>query len=257
MPEDDQYIRCTVQERILLHLYDYRHMQNHIEVPIQLTQQGIAQIVLVHRKHIPRALKPLIEKGLIDEKTRHVIGKPQRMKTYSLTKQGENRGFHLLKHLQCIRLPIRMRSGVQLKKISELDKTITDTHSIAFIVSMAVTQKPIDELRKTHSDVCTTTDEQDGVYIYKQALQQAWKDGKITTDERALLITLRKNLGISETLHLQLEEQILEEAMRSKNVYIQQVYQVALQQALADKKISKDEKAILEKIKQQFNIPSE
>jgi hypothetical protein len=85
-------------------------------------------------------------------------------------------------------------------------------------------------------------------------LIQAWQDGKMTSDERDLLRNLRLSLGISEKKHVQLEEEILENIASTANSKALEVYNIALQQALADKRISKDERAILEKIKKHLNI---
>ena len=42
------------------------------------------------------------------------------------------------------------------------------------------------------------------VISYKAALETAMKDGKITEDEQSILLSLRKTLGISDSLHEEL-----------------------------------------------------
>ncbi|WP_455392444.1 tetratricopeptide repeat protein [[Eubacterium] cellulosolvens] len=46
---------------------------------------------------------------------------------------------------------------------------------------------------------------------YKNALKQAWKDGKMSADESAMLDTLRKSLNISPDEHVQIEEAVRSE----------------------------------------------
>lgn len=43
---------------------------------------------------------------------------------------------------------------------------------------------------------------------YKNALKQAWKDGKMSADESAMLDTLRKSLNISPEEHLKIEHDV-------------------------------------------------
>jgi tetratricopeptide (TPR) repeat protein len=43
---------------------------------------------------------------------------------------------------------------------------------------------------------------------YKNALKQAWKDGKMSADESAMLDTLRKSLNISPEDHVQIENDV-------------------------------------------------
>ena len=68
MNESSSSLRFTVEERILLHLLDYIYYRSKIEVPKFITQEGISLTIRVHRKHLPRSLKSLIEKNLILEK---------------------------------------------------------------------------------------------------------------------------------------------------------------------------------------------
>ena len=46
---------------------------------------------------------------------------------------------------------------------------------------------------------------------YKNALKQAWKDGKMSADESAMLDTLRKSLNISAEEHIHIEREVRNE----------------------------------------------
>ena len=94
----------------------------------------------------------------------------------------------------------------------------------------------------------------DRLKIYKKALEQAWDDGKITKSEHDLLLNLRNSLNISEKEHLKIEKQILKNPNHKSSSEALKIYKIALEQALADNKISADEKAILDKIKEEFSI---
>jgi tetratricopeptide (TPR) repeat protein len=52
---------------------------------------------------------------------------------------------------------------------------------------------------------------------YKNALKQAWKDGKMSADESAMLDTLRKSLNISPDEHVKIEQDVRSELANSDN----------------------------------------
>ena len=247
-------IRFTVEERILLHLLDYTTYHKQIEVPPSLTQEGIAQSIHIHRKHLPRTLKNMIQKNHITEKTAHVIGKTQRMKTYHLTINGQAKALELKNCILTLPIAIRDTQG-QLKKttINNAQQIIQGINSLAEILS-CINQDGIIDLTKTVEKPPLQQKKQGRLYIYRKALEQAWKDGKMTRSERDILQNLRNSLNISEKQHLKMEEQILEKVEKNPTSEAAQVYKIALEQALADKHISKDERAILEKIRKHFNL---
>ena len=249
-------IRFTVEERILLHLLDFTRYRNKIEAPLAITQQGISKCIQVERKHLPRSLKAMNEKNLLLERKIHVTNKPQRMKTYHLTLNGEGKASELKEGI--MNLTIRIKDGkghITEKTISDVEKLIKGLYNLAEVLSCVQTEsffnlyqpKKFEEKDKDQTSL-------NKIKIYQKALIQAWKDGKMTSDERDLLRNLRISLGISEKKHVQLEEEILKNAASSTDKTARVVYKVALEQALADKKISADERAILEKIKRHFSI---
>jgi DNA-binding MarR family transcriptional regulator len=83
-------IKLTVLERILLHLYPYRQYNSSRLVPENITQIGIAEGVNINYTHVPRAVKNLLNKELIEENTTHIISNPtgRRRRVYFLTDQG-------------------------------------------------------------------------------------------------------------------------------------------------------------------------
>ena len=81
-------MRLKIQEKILLHLYDYRKYVDRYEYPIEMTQQGIAKVVGISVTHVPRNIKRLLEEGLVESKKGHVAGKKKRITVYFLTHRG-------------------------------------------------------------------------------------------------------------------------------------------------------------------------
>jgi hypothetical protein len=240
----------------MLHLLDFILYKDKIEVPIAITQQGISQCIMVERKHIPRSLKAMNEKNLLVERTTHVKEKPQRMKTYYLTLNGEAKARKLKENIMNLTIRIKNDSGnIEEKTISEVEKLVKGLYSLAEMLSYVIYEDVFDlqQPRKIEEKAKDQTSIE-RIKIYKNALIQAWKDGKMTSDERDLLRNLRSSLNISEKKHVQLEEEILKNAAATSDIRALEIYKVALKQALSDNRISEDERAILEKIKKNFNI---
>lgn len=246
-------LRFTVEERILLHLLDYIFYRSKIEVPKSITQEGISNNIRIQRKHLPRSLKNLLEKNLIQEKTSHVIGKKQRMKTYYLTNNGEAKAYEIKKCISDLKVYIRDKNGnLKICSIEDVKNQKNELNNLAEIVS-CIGKDGIIEYKKR--DICQNKKDIhiDRIKIYSKALEQAWKDGKMTISERDILLNLRNTLNISLKEHIDIQEKILENIQNDSSEAVE-VYKVALKQALSDNKISEAERAILEKIKKHFNI---
>ncbi|MHA2431331.1 MAG: hypothetical protein ACXACC_09940 [Promethearchaeota archaeon] len=250
------HLHFTVEERILLHLLHYTNHRDKIEVPQAITQQGISQCIRIQRKHLPRSLKSMIEKNLLMERTTHVKDKSQRMKTYYLTINGELKASELKNGIMDLTIKIKEKNGkINVKTIREVEKLVDGVDSIARVISDIISDgifslQDSQKIKKRSHEEMTLNN----IEVYRKALVQAWKDGKMTSDERELLRNLRLNLGISDKDHVKLEEDILKNATIKSDTKAVEVYKIALKQALADNKISADERAILEKIKKNFNI---
>jgi DNA-binding PadR family transcriptional regulator len=100
--------KLTVNDRILLHLFDFRRIQD--DFPQDITQAGIASAVGIRRSHVPRSVKNLEEEGVIEEKRERVHGAGRRLKMYFLTERGHRRVLAIRKRVG--RKKIRILSGV-------------------------------------------------------------------------------------------------------------------------------------------------
>ena len=254
MNNQSDAIRFTVEERVLLHLLDYIYYRLKIEVPKSITQEGISQSIRIKRKHLPRSLKSMKEKNLIQEKIAHVIGKKQRMKTYHLTNNGEAKAHELRDCITNLTINVRdSKDRLKITTIKDIENIVKGLNSLAEIIS-CIGKDGVIDLRNT---VINQTEQEihfDRLKIYKRALEQAWKDGKMTISERDILLNLRNSLNISKKEHIHIQEQILENIKKINTSEAVEVYNIALEQALADNRISEDERAILERIKRHFNI---
>ena len=259
MSEAPQNLHFTIEDRILLHLLDYVKMREEVQVPANITQQGISDGVHIKKKHVPRSLKAMKDKGLVTERTAHVAGKSQRMKTYFLSRDGEERARRLRHHIKGISIKVKDGTrNIKEVEVKDLGTLFEGTLSLAEVVSYISPDRifDVEKVRHEREEEPKET-KRDDVAIYRKALAQAWKDGRVSTDEKEMLLILRECLNVSYKEHLVLEEQILENVAKTAHKKVIEVYKVALEQALEDGKITDDERAILEKIRKRFNIREE
>ena len=246
----DNPLNYTVQERVLLHILAHNHRSSDVVLPEAVTQQGIATAVNVGRKHVPRTVRQMMEKGLLEERTAHVKGKSQRMKTYSLTEEGERAARRLSAHLDDTIVLVRTKSGITERPVKGVEG-FSQAEVVSYLSNDGIFDA--DEVRRSREREAEN-DALDKRGVYSVALAQAWKDGKLTQDEKDILGVLRERLGIGEREHRAMEKEVLASHQQPPNDSVIEVYKVALQQALEDGTITEDEQAILDKIKKRFNI---
>lgn len=111
-----------VKDRILLHLFDYREFADKIDVPIEMTQQGVAKAVWIDVRHVVQYVRPLIDEGLVRERTAHVQGGRRRRKVYDLTDAGKLKAFEVRKRLEPGLVRVRDADGTRETRISDLLK---------------------------------------------------------------------------------------------------------------------------------------
>jgi len=93
-------IALTATDRVLLHLRDYRHHAEDSEYPQAMSQKGISEATGLRLTHVPRALKVLEGRKLIDGAKAHVAGEKRRYMVYFLTQAGLEETNGILKLLE-------------------------------------------------------------------------------------------------------------------------------------------------------------
>lgn len=79
----------TVAERILLHISQHQKLKDCYDVPFDVSQDGIAQALLISRAHAAVELKKLKESGEVQERLAHIKRGKNKRKVYFLTSAGE------------------------------------------------------------------------------------------------------------------------------------------------------------------------
>ncbi len=85
---DQKVIKLTARDKILLLLLNYTKFRGELQVPVDLTQEGIAGNLGIIRSAVPRAVGSLISKGEAEEYLAHVDNLSRRRKVYLLTDNG-------------------------------------------------------------------------------------------------------------------------------------------------------------------------
>ena len=70
----------TVGERILVHLSGFLRHADSYECPVEMTQDGIANALLLSRAHVALELKRLKSTGKVQERMAHVANARSRRK---------------------------------------------------------------------------------------------------------------------------------------------------------------------------------
>jgi tetratricopeptide (TPR) repeat protein len=78
----------TVAERIILHLSQQQKFKDSYDVPFDVSQDGIAQALLISRAHAAVELKKLKESGEVHERLAHIKKGKNKRKVYFLTTTG-------------------------------------------------------------------------------------------------------------------------------------------------------------------------
>jgi len=101
----------TVKDRIQLYLFDYNRYTEAFDVPVEVTQEAIANAVGIRVTHVPQYIRPLLSEGLVEERSAHILRQKRRRKAYFLTAKGRTQVAALRNTLLQESVPIKKREG--------------------------------------------------------------------------------------------------------------------------------------------------
>lgn len=90
MGPDREPNALRVSERVVLHLASQGALGTDEVAPLAFSQAGMAQALRIRQNALTNVLRRLEAAGVLVVDTRHVIGRPRRMKVYRLTGRGES-----------------------------------------------------------------------------------------------------------------------------------------------------------------------
>ncbi len=246
-------LALNTEDRILLYLTDFRHMEERYVLPQALTQKAIAFAAGIQRKHLSRYLDEMVKAGYLVEAKGHVEGEKQRMLAYYLAPRGWERALAIKQRLSTIRVPIKVGGDLRPMSLEEIDKATSAHLTFSDIVREAMNVDTldleylngIDERRKRAMDE-RVKDLED----YTRAVMTAWKDGRVSATERLLIEQLREHLGISKEEHERIETQVVEEVLANR----EGIYRAVAHEALERGPVSTETRGLLETLRKKLGL---
>jgi uncharacterized tellurite resistance protein B-like protein/DNA-binding MarR family transcriptional regulator len=243
----------TVEQRVLLHLWDTPLGDNPWEGRPELTQAGVSDAVGIARKHLPRTLKKLREKNRIDEETRHVAGAKQRCRVYSLSTDGRKAAAELVEEIHG--RPVR--SEDETTTVQQLHNHATAILDVLRYIDSTGTYRPPavgDDLDITIPDGRDLPIDQ-RLGIYENIARTAWADGIVTMDEQAMLDDMALYLGLEPHEIEPIDKRVREEST-DVDAEGSSLYKQMLEVAWQDGEVDANEQAMLDSLAGMLGLES-
>jgi len=246
-------LTLTVEQRVLLHLWDTPLGDNPWEGRPELTQAGVSEAVGIARKHLPRTLKKLREKEHILEETRHVAGAKQRCRVYALSSNGRQAASELVGDIhsrvvksegeQTTVQALHNHATGLLDVLRNIDSTGTYRPPVGGEIE---TPAPLDgkDLPLDHR-----------LAIYDNIVRTAWQDGIVTKDEQIMLDDMAMYLGLEPHDTEPIEKRVREESI-NPDTENSSLYKQMLEVAWQDGEVDANEQAMLDSLASMLGLDS-
>ena len=122
-------------ERLLLHLLENDRHRDDVDVPLAVSQEGIASRLGTQVHNASRALSSLQADGLVSDRLAHVRGAPKRRRAYFLTERGRRAAESLKADLGKRRIVLEEDGRAQGLPLDDALKRIVSSvgHQVAFL----------------------------------------------------------------------------------------------------------------------------
>ena len=246
-------LTLTVEQRVLLHLWDTPLGDNPWEGRPELTQAGVSDAVGIARKHLPRTLKKLRDKGHILEETRHVAGAKQRCRVYALSTDGREAASELVNDIHS-----------RVVKVDGESATVQTLHNHATgILDVLRNIDNTGTYRPKTDGVIDTPIQLDGrdlplehrLGIYDNIVRTAWADGVVTKDEQAMLDDMAMYLGLEPHNTEPIDKLVREESI-DPDAENSSLYKQMLEVAWQDGEVDANEQAMLDSLAGMLGLES-
>jgi len=137
-------MRLTHKELIALHLLEFVKYAEALDVPPEMTQEGIARAIRIELPHFKQYVRPLVAEGLVRERTTHVQGGSRRRKVYDLTDAGKLFAVRLREKVKSEVIRIRDVGGVREGRVTDVLETPTGRVSLLDLVHQVMEMGIVD-----------------------------------------------------------------------------------------------------------------
>ena len=235
----------TVEQRVLIHLFEHPKNRSQWDGKRDQTQAGISCAVGIARKHLPRTLKSLMSQDLVEVETRHVAGSKQRCRVYFLTPVG-------------VGAAEPMRVNLATTEISVDGSTTTfgnlAGHELPYL--HVLSHLSSDNFYDPNMHDGEMDEDSPCIDLYRKVLHRAWNDGILTADERGMLDDISLHLCLEpddvEKVESEVSSQRINSDDQQRHTFIE-VLEVAWQDGF----ISDDEQEMLDTLAKSLGIDAE
>jgi DNA-binding MarR family transcriptional regulator len=134
-------VTLSVEDRVLLHLWENDHQADHFIVTQTITRPGIAESCGLHPPNVSRAIRPLLKLGFLSERTRQIRGEDRRQKTWQLTENGREEIQNRLSDIKKTSVLIRDKEGKMLEvQAGEAADRMDSNLSLLQVLMMAIAE---------------------------------------------------------------------------------------------------------------------
>ncbi|MFQ5909666.1 MAG: AAA family ATPase, partial [Thermoplasmata archaeon] len=125
-----------IKDRVLLYLDDFVGLYDQAELPVSLTQSGIAGALEIRRSQVSQVISPLVEDGLINAELRHVQGGKRRRTCYFLTSEGMGHARHVEASIGCEPITLLDYSGAaKTLRLDEIPRRLADGSTLMDVIT--------------------------------------------------------------------------------------------------------------------------
>ncbi len=142
----------TAKEKVLVHLLNYYGEEEGYALPVELTQEGMANRLDLKQNTVSYAVRTLVKDDLLKEETRRIKDKKQQRKAYFLTEKGFKKAKETkekMANTEVDILPEREKSSIKLGEVNAYFQTKLSLLDIVNEIekegSLEIEKEPIDQ----------------------------------------------------------------------------------------------------------------
>ena len=201
----------SVNERILIHLRDYRFNPESATASIAQTQEGISEAVGIRVNHVPRATKKLLDDNYIEAALVHIGGLKRKRKAYFPTDSGSKISDKIISKIRVQKALFRSVDGTESTlKIDEVLFRSSSKVSISRIILTAFNEGVVLESALTGQEKSPYFSTLDAVpepthYFDREVESNHLKDN-LEGDQRIIVVSGMRGIGKTSLVRTVLKE---------------------------------------------------
>ncbi len=124
----------TAKEKVLVHLLDHYGNEEGYALPVEITQEGIANSLGLKQNTVSYAVRNLVKEGLLREETRRIKDKKQKRKAYFLTDNGFEKAKKTREGMANTEVDVKSEQEKSPIKLGEINAYFQTNHSVLDII---------------------------------------------------------------------------------------------------------------------------